>query len=143
MAQLIDDYEPTTICDPATWQIVAPLVRAAVATQGLTNRDTTFHWLAYTTRYFAWCVRQGHPLEITEPLMDAFCDSLDLAPSTVQSHRTRLRRMGEAQGTITPRSRTRYTQKTASGQAPYTPDELARWWHIAGDQKTEIGRAHV
>ncbi|MHA6751582.1 hypothetical protein ACX31A_11975 [Dermacoccus nishinomiyaensis] len=136
MAQLINDYAPKQICDAETWALVAPNVRAAVLTQGLTNRDTTFHWMAYTTRYFAWCARQGHPLEITQELVDAFCDSLNLAASTVQSHRTRLRRMGEAQGTIAPRSRTRYTQKTSSGQAPYTPDELERWWQIASAQKT-------
>lgn len=130
------DYRPRDVCDADTWAIIAPTVRRAISTQRLERRSSVHHWMSQLTRYFAWCQRQGHPLQVTPVLIDAFCDALTLAPTSIQSHRNRLNRVGAALGHMSSRVTVASRPHTKTGQPPYSPAELERWWQIASSQKT-------
>lgn len=138
VTRAVDRYNPqTATCDPATWAQIADVTRQAVHLVELTKLETVWHWMATTTQYFAWCHRQGHPLEFTSDLVSAFCDTLTVVPSSVQTHRRRLTRMGEIAGTIEPAAKTEFPHHTETGQEPYTRSELDRWWEVATNQKTD------
>lgn len=139
VAYVIENYTPgARVCDPQIWPLIADDVRAAVHSLELNKRDTVNHFLADVTRYLAWCHVQGHPMEFREDLIAAFCDTLTTFVATsVQRHRSRLRRIGIGYGTIARPARTQFPHHTHSGEEPYTRAELERWWEVASSQKTE------
>lgn len=137
VAYVIENYSPgARVCDPQVWPLIADDVRAAVHSLKLTKRDTVNHFLADVTRYLAWCHVQGHPMEFREDLIAAFCDTLTFVATSVQRHRTRLRRIGVGYGTVDKLARTQFPHHTHTGGEPYTRAELDRWWKVASSQKT-------
>ena len=137
VAYVIENYTPgARVCDPQIWPLIADDVRAAVHSLELDKRDTVNHFLADVTRYLAWCHVQGHPKEFREDLIAAFCDTLTFVATSVQRHRTRLRRIGVGYGTVEKLARTQFPHHTHTGGEPYTRAELDRWWEVASSQKT-------
>lgn len=145
VSDYIDSFVPRSV-DPKTWERIAPFVRDSVTLAAPKTPYSAEVLIGRASRYVAWCVRKGWPLD-AETIwslqgVDLFVNDpkLDLDKDTRRNYRSWLMRMAQVllpEENGSPRKPIKRSQSVA---APYTPKEMAEFRRWAGVQRTELKR---